>query len=457
MSESIKYNSSGFSVYLLILIVKFSLDSYLVSTASKLRLIADDYCNAGIVSKFGILGASNFYYMNWNGFFTTNFLTTFYFGIINNKDPYLFSLVALVLIEILTWIIFIIILREFTSKRIRILFSGLLSSIFIIILISNGFGTVAGGFIYFIGWVTVAIGWTIPSLLSVIYLLIIINLDLSVDRKFKILYVSTFVFILGGTNLQIGMITLLSLLFLVGRILLKSYGTKIMDRDRLYLMLIQIITLCISVFIALLSPGGRHRSTIIAGNLQDFSLTKLLQFTISDILYSIDQLNFIKITQIIMIGIFLGGVIRSLNLKNSKLVSNKVKGFDPLNLLIYLITILMINTLLNFFSYAAKWHLIPLYISVILFLFMTSLIFGYTFFEKSRSYAVFISLIAVIPTCLYVIQMQNARNLIEIREQDWSIGKPVPYDEIGDIEIADGWISRCRAEISQLEVNKRLI
>lgn len=444
-------------MYLLILIPKILLDAYLVSTASKLRLIADDYCNAGIVMNLGILGATKFYYMNWNGFFSTNFLTSFYFGIINNKDPYLFSIVALLLIEILIWIIFMIIIREFTSKRIRILFSGLLSSIFMIILVSNGFGTVAGGFIYFIGWVTVAIGWTIPSLLSIIYLLIIINLDLSVEKKFKILCVTVFVFILGGTNLQIGLITLLSLLLLIGRILAKAYDARVMDKHRLYILLIQIITLCVSIFIALLSPGGRHRSTIIAGNLQDFSLTKLLQFSISDILYSIDQLNFIIISQIVMVGIFLGGVVRSSNLNNSKLVSNKVKRFDPLNILIYFITILMINTLLNFFSYTAKWHLIPLYISLILFFFVASLIFGYTFFEKSRSYALFISIIAVIATCLYIIQMQNARNLIDVREQDWNLSKPVPYDEIGDIEIADGWISKCHVEISQLKVNKRFI
>ena len=128
-----------------------------------------------------------------------------------------------------------------------------------------------------------------------------------------------------------------------------------------------------------------------------------------------------------------------------------------MNVLTLVLITIFINSFLNFFSYTAKWHLIPLFILVLVVLFVIGLILGFLISQLNFSNGAFIFMITIITFTIFCIQLLSANELIQDREKKWSLGIAVPYDEIGDIEVVDGWIANCSNKISELRINKRSI
>jgi hypothetical protein len=184
-------------------------------------------------------------------------------------------------------------------------------------------------------------------------------------------------------------------------------------------------------------------------------IIRFLRFLKEDVWSSLNYINSINWIQIIFLGIFLGALFRVLNSADSKLVMEKVKQIRPLNVLILALITILINSLLNFFSYTAKWHLIPLFILVLIILFLVGIILGLLITQYSFSNVTFIFIITIITFTIFSFQLRNAKELIQDREKNWSLGIAVPYDEIGDIEVDDGWIANCSSKISELRINER--
>jgi hypothetical protein len=128
-----------------------------------------------------------------------------------------------------------------------------------------------------------------------------------------------------------------------------------------------------------------------------------------------------------------------------------------LNVLILALITIFINSLLNFFSYTAKWHLIPLFILVLIILFLVGIILGFLITQYSFSNVIFIIIITILTFTIFSFQLRNAKALIQDREKNWSLGIAVPYDEIGDIEVDDGGFADCSNKISELRINERSI
>ena len=450
-----KYSITKKYTLITLILIKLIIDAYLVATSSKLRIIADDYCNAGTVNENGILGAAFNYYTNWSGFFTTNFITSLYFGITNNLNPKFFPIGLIIIIYVITMMVFYKILSDSIPKNQGIIYSSILSSFFLVIIVTNGFGTTAGGYIYFIGWGTVAIAWTMPSLLLILYILQLSKFDKSRKSLFFFIWMTIFTVALAGTNLQISLIALIILAILLcksGLGLFKGNRTEI---NKVFFYLFQIIVLLPVLFLSIFSPGSRKRSSNFSENLQNFSIIRFLRFLKDDAWSSLNYINSINWIQIIFLGIFLGALFRFLNSSDSKLVLEKVKQIRPLSVLILTLITIFINSLLNFFSYTAKWHLIPLFILVLIILFLAGLILGLLITQFNFSNITFIFMITIITFTIFSFQLRNAKELIQDREKNWSLGIAVPYDEIGDIEVVDGWIANCKNKILELRINER--
>lgn len=410
---------------------------YLVSN---LRIIADDYCNSAIVDKYGIWGAFRFYFINWNGFILTNFITSFLFYFFNNISAVYLSIFVFGLLYFLTFILISLFLKFLKSQNKIIIIS--LTNLYVFILVWNGYNTLIGGLVYNIGWITVAIAWTLPSILFMIYFMWSFNnySKFILFRKIYIFLLIIFNTILLLFNLQISIILLIYNIFLF-----IFFGINKKNLSALILWTSIFLFFIVISILILLSPGNSKRSNLFINQISSFRVKDLILNMFQDFMSSLEVI--LKGNAIIpfICSIIFGFIFKSF-------IDNTYLKSLILPLVNIMVVTLLINSFLNYFSYSATWHLVP---SQLFFNFLI-MIFGlwvgtYIIFNKNYLSLLILNLLLVL--IIILTHFMNMNNLLVQRKNSWEKGLAVPYDVIGDIE--DEWINNCSNDIRGLQINKR--
>jgi hypothetical protein len=428
-----------------------------MSLLSNLRIIADDYCFIADVNEYGVINSILLTLKNYSGDYSKLLLIYSYFSVVAHLPSQLFSIGNFVIIYILINIIFFKIFRTRENIIKNFFTINLISNIFITILIIGSFNTVLGGLLYLIGWGSVALGWTIPVLVSIIFTIEASKSYLIQEQNKKKNYFKKFsaylmLFYIGGSNIQVALITFL-VIFLLCIYDIKHY---IYNDNQIKISksnIFQLIFISICIIVVLLSPGTQKRRQLFEN--KTLNISDLSRFTATDFLsgfYTVLLSEGIFI--MLFIGIFVGlysKMIRNNKTFYSQLILRSNNFFIFISLFFF---VLILTSVFNFFSYSATWHLIPAILFLYIGGFLLSISIGINIInrgQKSNVIAVTISLMVVLFIFVYEInQIQKSTSERLVR---WNRAQPVPYDQITDLD--SEWVFNCNNRINHLKINKR--
>jgi hypothetical protein len=211
----------------------------------------------------------------------------------------------------------------------------------------------------------------------------------------------------------------------------------------------------LSTLITFISSGAQYRRTLFPNPIENLGLFESGKIFIS---YNYDTLRQVTGSYwfvALLLGVLFGIVMNKFNLVGIKdnlfifLISTR-SIFASTNILILVITL---DSLLSVFSYPAKWHLIPLFVFMKLYLLILGINLG-----RNLTIGKIIDIVNIFSILFFVLlltlsQLWQIHNLISDRSVQWSKNIPVPYDQMADIETE--WVRDCYNNILMLKINQR--
>lgn len=408
-------------------------------TSLKLRPVADDFCNANMVTS-GVLTALQGWFFTWTGDVTLIVLSTFLVGLpisVSVKLAFISFLIGcLVVATVGSYLLFSVqnrkswifsVLFLFTSWSVFLWFPAFMNRKTVPISLQNQIAEQSTF------WQIIIAGYVIPIALAVWASLIALRKKLASKSVNSLsIFVLVIVGLMIGTSgpvLAVSIFTAVSLKFAT---ILLAPG-KFISRSLLMNFLIFIVSTAIGLSISLFAPGAVIRKTY----LPKVSTTDLIRQLPGVLVESLGTLFNLMFSLSSIVAVISGLVICGFYAQK-QFLENKDYILD---ISVFLIIITFFSTLGELYSYKAPWHVEH---SVVIQFFLGLLVGKKLFKSLSRKNEAFrsdvlslLSLSAYFVFSVFGILFfkDQASEFLEL----WTTGKP--FQSLPGY--ADGWISNC--------------
>lgn len=406
---------------------------------SKSRIGADDYCNAKRVHYDGFFRyIADHYPSNIMG--STLTLIASNFSLVNWL-PANFSAVYLITAYVLFFTIISILIRLILNLNYDLSFIPSLVLVLLLLLVTSGQGTNAGGFFYNISWQAASVSHLLPGILILITILFWVQASTQLDLvKYKGLFVFSsliLTFIIANSHFM----------WSTSFFIVLSYLLFIFIKERKLTFFTRTLLVCLSLLAANLIivfyfqiTSDRYQN--VGRELESISTSLYTFFNIG-----IHNLWLIINNYSLLIGYLLGMLFYkfyaiSFDSKNKKLV------LVIRTTLLFIFSSLIMVSLGELIAYQAAWHMLASIFISNFFAFFVGWFSAESVKIILNRWVYFFLTITPLFISLYFIL-----DAADSRLEKWNEYEPAPYGVMTDLD--SDWVLSCSDAILQLPINKR--